>query len=180
MKEEYISKEQFCKECHVGKQTALWLIQSGLLPAINTMRQTGRYLIAKSDIACYLRNRELEPEKYRYRKYRYRKYRCQSFPNPGFSPDGSAQDLRSALEKIWIQVPDVLRCHEVQAILGYEEGVITRWRKELGPGYIKVSQTIYYPKKCLIDFLLSPQSQAQYFRSNKHIQLLRRIKNVEK
>ena len=175
MKEEYISKEQFCKECHVGKQTALWLIQSGLLPAINTMRQTGRYLIAKSDVACYLRNRELEPE-----KYRYRKYRCQSFPNPGFSSGGSAQDLRSALEKIWIQVPDVLRCHEVQAILGYEEGVITRWRKELGLGYIKVSQTIYYPKKYLIDFLLSPQSQAQYIRSNKHIQLLRRIKNVEK
>ena len=70
MKGEYISKEQFCKECHVGKQTALWLIQNGLLPAINTTRKTDRYLISRVDIAHYLRNHELESKKYRYNKYR--------------------------------------------------------------------------------------------------------------
>ena len=174
MKDEYLSKEQFCKECHVGKGTALWLIQSGLLPAINTMRQTGRYLIARSDVARYMRSRELEPE-----KYRYKKHRCQGALNPGLVPVGSVDSRRNVLEAIWSHVPDVLRCHEVQALLGYEKGVIARWRKELGLGYIKVSQTIYYPKKYLIDFLLSPPSQAQYFKSKEHIQLLRRMKNVE-
>ena len=48
----------------------------------------------------------------------------------------------------------------------------------MGLKYIKVSQTIYYPKKYLIEFLLSPQSQAQYVRSAEHIQLMRRIENV--
>ena len=63
MKDEYISKEQFCKECHVGKKTALWLIQSGLLSAINTMRKTDRYLISKAAVARYLHIRELEPDR---------------------------------------------------------------------------------------------------------------------
>ena len=30
VQEEYISKEQFCKECHIKKATALYLIQNAL------------------------------------------------------------------------------------------------------------------------------------------------------
>lgn len=173
MKDEYISKEQFCKECHVGKKTALWLIQSGLLPAINTMRKTDRYLISRSDVARYLRNRELEPG-----KYRYVKRKCLKHQSVIDVSEGTADRLYQALIEIWASIPDVLRCREVQTLLGYNEKVITRWRKELGLKYIKVSQTIYYPKKYLIEFLLSPQSQAQYVRSAAHIQLMRRIENV--
>lgn len=173
MKDEYISKEQFCKECHVGEKTALWLIQSGLLPAINTMRKTDRYLISRTAVAHYLRNRELEPE-----KYRYIKRKCLKHQKATDVPEEAVDRLCRALMSTWASVPDVLRCHEVQTLLGYNEKVITRWRKELGLKYIKVSQTIYYPKKYLIEFLLSPQSQAQYVRSAEHIQLMRRIENV--
>ena len=138
----------------MGKGTALWLIQNGLLPAINTMRKTDRYLINRTDIAHYLRNRELEP-------------------------DEPQDDLRNTLLGIWANVPDVLRSHEVQALLGYKERVVTRWRNKLGLKYIKVSHTIYYPKTYLIDFILSPQSQAQYMRSAEHIHLMRRLKNAQ-
>lgn len=64
----FISKEQFCRDYHVGKATALWLIQTGLLPAIDTGRKTGRYLIADTDIQTYLHQRELDPKKYRYQE----------------------------------------------------------------------------------------------------------------
>ena len=64
--EEYISKEQFCKECHIKKATALYLIQGGLVPAINTQRQTNRYLIARSDMVRYLQERERDPIRFRY------------------------------------------------------------------------------------------------------------------
>lgn len=70
----------------------------------------------------------------------------------------------------------------MEALLGYEERVIVRWRQECGLEYLKVSQTIYYPKKLLADFLLSPQAQAQYPKSAKHIQLIGRMKkcvNIE-
>lgn len=50
----FISKEQFCRDYHVGKATALWLIQTGLLSAIDTGRKTGRYLIADTDIQTFV------------------------------------------------------------------------------------------------------------------------------
>ena len=66
--EEYLSKEQFCKECHISKATALYLIKSRLIPAINTQKQTKRYLIARSDMLVYLKARELDPTLYKYQK----------------------------------------------------------------------------------------------------------------
>lgn len=164
MKEEYLSKEQFCKEYQVGKRTALWLISNNLLPAIDTKRKTDRYLISRKDIAHYLHQRELNPEKYRYPGRQSKVLSSQSI-----------EHLRSAFFKVWADVPDVLRRQEVETLLGYEERVIVRWRRELGLEYLKVSQTIYYPKKLLIDFLISPKAQRQYPKSPQHIQLMRRV-----
>ena len=164
MKNEYLSKEQFCREFHVGKRTALWLISNGLLPAIDTKRKTDRYLIARKDIARYLKKRELEPDKYRYRGLQ-----------TTVLSSKSADKLRSAFFKIWADIPDVLRRHDVETLLGYEERIIVRWRHELGLESLKISQTIYYPKKMLIDFLLGPKAQAQYPKSPEHIQLMRRV-----
>ena len=59
--EEYLSKGQFCKECHISKATALYLIKNRLIPTINTKKKTKRYWIARSDMLAYLRARELDP-----------------------------------------------------------------------------------------------------------------------
>lgn len=168
MKDEYLSKERFCNEFHVGKRTALWLISSGLLPAIDTGRKTDRYLISRKDISCYLRKRELDPK-----KYRYRGRQAVASPLPDI-----VEKQRRTLLKVWADVPDVLRLHDVESLLGYDGRVIARWRRELGLGTLKVSHTIYYPKKSLVDFLLSTPAQAQYPKSEKHTQLMGRIQNV--
>ena len=60
----YLSKEQFYKECHISKATALWLIQSGLIPAIDTKKKTKRYLIAREDVEIFKHERERNPSKY--------------------------------------------------------------------------------------------------------------------
>lgn len=98
----FISKEQFCRDYHVGKATALWLIQTGLLPAIDTGRKTGRYLIADTDIQTYLHQRELDPKKYRYK---------------GTPPSSSGVSLkprqaRAALMALWSDIPDLLRLRD--------------------------------------------------------------------
>ena len=53
----YISKEQFYKMAHIRKSTALKLIRTGTVPAIDTGRTTNRYLIRLSDVEFYLRDR---------------------------------------------------------------------------------------------------------------------------
>lgn len=168
MKDEYLSKERFCNEFHVGKRTALWLISSGLLPAIDIGRKTDRYLISRKDISHYLRKRELDPKKYRYRGRQVTKP----------SPSDTLEKQRRTLLKVWADVPDVLRLCDVEALLGYDGRVIARWRRELGLGTLRVSHTIYYPKRSLVDFLLSTQAKAQYPKSEKHTQLMGRIQNV--
>lgn len=39
---EYVSKEQFCKICHLKKSKARQLLQSGLVPCIDTGIPTAR------------------------------------------------------------------------------------------------------------------------------------------
>lgn len=161
----FISKEQFCRDYHVGKATALWLIQTGLLPAIDTGRKTGRYLVADTDIQTYLRQRELDPKKYRYK----------GTPPSSCGVPSSPRQARAALAGLWSDIPDLLRLRDVAQLLGYDERVIVRWRKEWGLQYLQASQFIYYPKQYLIDFILSPLGHAQYPKSPEHIELLNKI-----
>ena len=110
--EEYLSKEQFCKECHISKATALYLIKSRLIPAINTQKQTKRYLIAWSDMLVYLKARELDPTLYKYQKS-YSKKHIKAYSH------NRATQLRRLITKEWADVPDVLQLEEVSALLGY-------------------------------------------------------------
>lgn len=165
----YISKEQFCKECHISKRIALWLIQNGLIPAINTQRQTNRYLISCDDVKNYLRERELHPQKYRY---------VRSVQPPETKPIDNPQ-RRKALKKIWDDVPDLLRLQETAQLLGYPEKRILQWRKSGELNSMAVSKTFYYPKKYLVDFVFSPTFHAISPKSPEHLDLLRRIEYAE-
>ena len=64
----YISKEQFYKMAHIRKSTALKLIRTGTVPAIDTGRTTNRYLIRLSDVEFYLRDRIVHPDRYSFGK----------------------------------------------------------------------------------------------------------------
>ena len=65
---EYVSKEQFCKICHLKKSKARQLLQSGLVPCIDTGIPTARYQIALKDVIKYLQDREIDPERFGYRR----------------------------------------------------------------------------------------------------------------
>lgn len=143
---EYISKEQFRRECHVGKATALRLIQSGLLPAIDTKRKTDRYLIARVDVEKYLRERELNPKKYGYRKSEKVDSGIELKP---YTPARGKQ-FRKMLQQEWEALPDMLRIGDVVRLLGYREQIIREWVKAFDMGNIMIGHTMYFPKQRLI------------------------------
>lgn len=166
----YVSKEQFRRECHISKATALWLIQSGLITAIDSQRKTDRYLIARTDVENYLRAREMDPKKYRYRK-------SEKKPSPinikKYS-QGRARKLQNAAEVAWRDAPDMLGLSEVTRLLGYREKVVQEWRKTLGLRTVRISRNVYFPKKYLIDFMTSPEFLTVEPKSAEHLALLRR------
>ena len=62
---ETISKDQFYRIAHISKATALYLLQSGLVPCIDSGKKTRRYTIRTEDVITYLMEREIHPEDYR-------------------------------------------------------------------------------------------------------------------
>ena len=47
---ETISKDQFYRIAHISKATALYLLQSGLVPCIDSGKKTRRYTIRTEDV----------------------------------------------------------------------------------------------------------------------------------
>lgn len=65
--EEYpngMTKDQFYRVARINKQHAKYLLDSGLVPCINTGKKTRKYHIATHDVITYLYDREDNPEKY--------------------------------------------------------------------------------------------------------------------
>ena len=59
-----MSKDQFYQVAHISKATALYLLQSGLVPCKDSGKKTRRYTIKTSDVIAYLQDRILYPAKY--------------------------------------------------------------------------------------------------------------------
>ena len=60
-----MNKEQFYKLCHISKKTALYLLQSGLIPSRCTSKRMRCYQIMKSDVIAFMEDREQYPEAYK-------------------------------------------------------------------------------------------------------------------
>lgn len=61
---ESMNKEQFYKAAHISKYTALYLLQSGLVPCSDSGKKTRRYVIKTEDVVQYLLDRIAYPAKY--------------------------------------------------------------------------------------------------------------------
>ena len=60
-----MTKDQFYRIAHISKRHAKYLLDSGLVPCINTGKKTRKYHIATHDVITYLCDREDNPEKYK-------------------------------------------------------------------------------------------------------------------
>ena len=56
---EVITKDQFYRIAHISKATALFLLQSGKVPCMDSGKKTRRYKIRTDDVILYLIDREI-------------------------------------------------------------------------------------------------------------------------
>lgn len=61
----YITKEQMYRICHISKKTCLFLLESGLVPSIDSGKKTCRFKIKTTDVVKYLKERDDYPELYK-------------------------------------------------------------------------------------------------------------------
>lgn len=166
---DFLSKEQFYKVCHIGKDTALKLFRSGLVPAVDTKQKTRRYLIAKSDVITYLREREVDPQKFHLSKRTW----TQTYePVAGFNKTLSTK-FKSYTSKNWCHEPDLLSVADLHRLLGYQLSTIRKWIAWGSLQSIKIGGIYYIPKCYAIDFIASESFYGLSRKSNFHLTMIK-------
>ena len=132
---ETISKDQFYRIAHISKATALYLLQSGLVPCIDSGKKTRRYTIRTEDVITYLMEREIHPEDYRAPEMWYakrsgrtkpRKKRCNRLKKLS---DTETKHFRTYMEAKLEDYDDLLKVADVTEVIGYSSASVHLWCK---------------------------------------------------
>ena len=174
---EIMSKEQFYKACHISKRMAEYVLKSGLVPCKHKNKQTHSYLIQKSDVLAFIKDRAENPSKYvippsfdkRERKYE------PVFLSFGFTDRSVVTSYYTNLLKIY---PEVLDVAFVSGFTGYNRKTVRNWIKN---GHLKCFGTVgakqIVLKDALLNFLASDYYNQIHKKSYGHIRHLKTIMN---
>lgn len=173
-----ITKDQLYRICHIGKSTALYLLQSGLIPCEYTGKRTRCYKIKKEDVIAYLKNRKEFPEIY---SVPSGWYSCGYLPSTqSDDPCEVQEDMREYYEGILSAYPDVMKSEDVVKLTGYVKTTVNNWCFKGHLKSFKKNGSNRIPKVCLIEFLASPYFQSITRKSKWHVytihEISRRIK----
>lgn len=181
---EYITKEQMYRICHISKKTCLFLLESGLVPSIDSGKQTRRFKIKTSDVIQYLRDRDDYPELFKAPDGFYKGHGCKKAPS--FDEVFTANDLvrmRQFYERLLTNQPDVLTVDQVAQFTGYCKNSVTRWCSEQELRSFFIRRRYHIPKGYLLDFLVSKYfigitvKSEQHQKFNEQIRALRTVSN---
>ena len=165
---EYVTKDQFYRICHISKKTALYYLENGFIPCIDSGKKTRRFKIAIKDIVNFLEDRDKNSEKY---------YLPNHYNNP-FLPGeirqykaknkkyfyklkriNEVKDYQKYLEKQFTDYPDMMTRPQVQQITGHSIDTIRLWCQSDKVRYIKHHSTYLLQKKSIISYLLNREMQ---------------------
>lgn len=165
-----ISKDQFYRICHISKRTAALLLEHGLVPCINSGKRTRQYTILTSDVVEYLREREINPEKFRLPEGSYvgKQKKTASKKNGNRIDikivDGRAEAFYTALAEPY---PDVLTVGEVSAITGYSAKAVHKWCNSGKLTHFYIQGKFRVPKSLLVSFMLSSSFAGVKFKGQQ-------------
>lgn len=168
-----ITKDQMYRICHISKKTALYLLQSGLVPSVDSGKKTRKYKIKTVDVVEYLKNRDIYPESYSapigWYQSKQSKQNKQNFSI--LSPKASEKMEAYYNYKLTIY-PDVLNTQQISDFTGYKHSAINKWCKNSKIHYYLIRSAYKIPKQSLIAFMLSINFRCINQKSVKHRKML--------
>ena len=167
-----ITKEQMYQICHISKRTALYLLESGLVPSQCTGKKTRKYTIATVDVIAYLIQRERDPDKF-------------TPPVGWYKPDGKINQIRIAsivpplspecierMRQLFIDIltpyPDLLNVSDIVEITGYCSTSVVNWCEKRYIHRFLIHRKYLIPKESLLDFMMSERFRKISVKSEKH------------
>ena len=151
---EYITKDQMYRICHISKKTCLFLLESGLVPNIDSGKKTRRFKIKTEDVIDYLKSRDDYPELYKAPDGYYigngGKQKAPSFDEVFTKED--LERMRQYYENRLRKYPDVMTVEQVAQFTGYCKNSVGRWCSKQQVKCFFIRQRFYIPKEYLLEF----------------------------
>lgn len=135
-----ISKDQLYRICHISKKTALYLLESGAIPSVNSGKKTRKYKIRIDDVITFLQERENNPLAFKPPENYYRGTNSgANLRKRFFIPQELMPEARAFFEDKLKRKKDVLTTSEVSKITGYSQKTVVDWyeKKEIKPTSFK-------------------------------------------
>ncbi len=170
-----MSKEQLCKACHISKRTALFLLENGLIPHIDTGKRTRCYIIRKADVIAFARKQNSE-------SFRKEQPQQPAAPEPVQEVISSvriktqmpkdSEVIRRFYKSKMSAYPDVMSTAQVTEFTGYNRHTVGRWisTEKLRP--LRVGHKHMIPKVYLLDFMMSDGFSKIVRKTSEHKMLL--------
>lgn len=187
---EAISKDQFYRIAHISKATALYLLQSGLVPCKDSGKKTRRYTIRIDDVIFYMINREKHPEVYQapvnwYKGRSGYEGACEALKNRQTKLSEEERTIfQKYLEAELKDYNDLMTVAEVVEVIGYSNTTIHRWCQDKKIKAFKPYGRFLIPQISLIDFLASQKGFDLKRKMWKHMLLIKigleRVKRCNK
>lgn len=182
-----ITKEQFCRICHISKRYAKYLLDSGLVKCVDSGKKTRKYTIQPKDVWAYLVDRDVHPEKYKAPAGYYAAHSGKSKQRFSYSQLSKTVETvpftgqeKSLLYTLWereaTDYADLMNTADVCKLTGYQSKTVYNWyHHHLVIGFM-IRRKLLIPKSSLLEYLSGDAANAVVRKSAKHRALLRQCK----
>ena len=183
---ETMNKDQLYKVAHISKATALYLLQSGILPCEDTGKKTRCYTIKTDDVIDYLRQRAIHPEKYKASEGWYVGIAGgEDSGNPNISGRITLTTKQTKLFETFLKskmkkMADLLTTEELSSFIGYKPTAVINWCSTKKMKAFKIGRKYLIPKECAIKYLVSSAMLHNPRQSYTYKQLVAEFKKKHK
>jgi len=157
----FISLDEVSKICKIAKRSARYLVEHGIIPAIDTGKQTWRYQISIDDVITYLKRREqvgsMIPPGAVTSRYKNKTTSTNRKSFLQMVSAGQESEVAEYFSFIYAEYNDILTTIDIAEMTGINKSTIMKWAKA---GYIKsITDTPKYlfPKEYLLEFVITPR-----------------------
>jgi len=167
-----ISLDQLRVICKIAKRSARYLVENGIIPAVDTGRKTWRYRIAIDDVIDYLRRRDREGSMIPAGATSSREPSTNKRSYSQVVPRGQEREVAKYFAEVYADYPDVLTTDDMAAMAGMHKKSFMRILKD---GHIKVlarEPRYIVPKVYFWDFIASRQFIDAWSNSDEFIRVL--------
>ena len=160
---DFLSLDELSRVCKIAKRSARYLVEHGVIPAIDTGRQTWRYKIAIGDVITYLERREqvgsMIPPGTVTSRYKDRND-VTSSNRKSFSQmvaPGQEYEVAMYFEFIYADCDEVLTTDDIADMTGLNKSTVMKFLKDGKIKSLTDSPKYLVPKQYLLEFVATPR-----------------------